>query len=152
MERGSGLLAVISTAVLVFAAVGFAVAALLVRLDTSELRTRAHQVEHESSRHVAATATATADLAALHADAERAYASLGALAAAYQGQIAAQNHAIDVANAAADSYNTGQANIADALKSEAQAAVDDADAKAAAVRAALVQVQEALSVLRQDAG
>jgi hypothetical protein len=152
VKHESNMLVVVSTAVLVFVAVALALAALLVHLNASGLQARADRIERETAQHVTATATATRDLAALHADVDHAYAALGALTAAYQAQLASQNHAIDVANGAADSYNAGQMNIADALRTEAQAAVADAEAKSAAVRAALPQVKQAFAALRQSSG
>jgi hypothetical protein len=150
VEREANMLVVVSTAVVVFVAVALALAALLVHLNASDLEARAGRVERETKQHVAATATR--DLAALHADVDHTYAALGALTAAYQAQLTSQNHAIDVANAAADSYNAGQMNIADGLRTDAQAAVTDAEVKSAAVRAALVQVKQAFSALSQASG
>jgi len=80
------------------------------------------------------------------------YTALGALMDAYRAQLASQNHAIDGANGAAASYNSGQAKIADALKTEAQAAVADAEAQTAAVHGALVEVKQAFAALQRAAG
>jgi hypothetical protein len=152
VEHESNMLVVVSIAVLVFVAVALALAALLVHLNASDLQARADRIERETKQHAAGTESATQDLTSLHAGVDHAYAALGGLTVAYQAQLASQNHAIDVANAAADSYNAGQINIGDALKTDAQAAVADAEAKSAAVRAALIQVKQAFSALRQASG
>jgi hypothetical protein len=152
VERRSGTFVLISAAVLVFAAVALAVVAFLVHQNASDTQSAADRIERVAKQRAAATANASRDLAALHTAADHTYTTLGALMAAYQAQLASQNHAIDVANQAAASYNTGQANIADALKTEAQAAVADAAAKTAAVHAALGEVKQAFATLQQAAG
>jgi len=152
VERDSGLVMLISTAVIVFVAVAVAVAAFLVYQDASDMQAKTDRIERVTRQHAVATASASRDLISLQAAVDHAYATLGALMAAYQAQVASQNHAIDVANGAAASYNAGQANIADALKTEAQAAVADAEAKTAAVHAALVQVKQAFAALQQASG
>ena len=134
-ERRSDMLVLISATVLVFFAVALAVAAFLVHQNASDTQAEADRLEGVTEQHVSATATASHDLIALHAAADHTYTALGALMAAYQAQLASQNHAIDVANSAAASYNAGQAKLADTLKTEAQAAVADAEAKTAAVHA-----------------
>ncbi len=136
-----------------FVAVALAVVAFLVHQNASDTQAEADRIERvDRSSTSSATATASRDLIALHAAADHTYTTLGALMAAYQAQLASQNHAIDVANSAAASYNAGQANIADALKTEAQAAVADAEAKTAAVHAALVEVKQAFAALQRAAG
>jgi hypothetical protein len=152
VERRSGMLVVISAAVLVFVAVALALVAFLVHQSASDMQAEADRIERVAKQHSAATATASRDLIALQGAADQTYTTLGVLIAAYQAQLASQNHAIDVANGAAASYNSGQANIADALKTEAQVAVADADAKTAAVHAALVEVTQAFAALQQAAG
>jgi len=152
VERDSGMVVLISAAVLVFVAVALAAAAFLVHQNALGTQAKADRIERVTKQHAAATASTSRDLLALHAAADHTYTTLGVLMAAYQAQLASQNHAIDVANGAAASYNAGQTNIADALKTEAQAAVDDADAKTAAVHAALVRVKQAFAALQQAAG
>ena len=152
VERRSGMLVLISAAVLVFVAVALAVVAFLVHQNASDTQADADRLERVTEQHVSATATASRDLIALHAAADHTYTALGALMAAYQAQLASQNHAIDVANSAAASYNAGQAKIADMLKTEAQAAVADAEAKTAAVQGALAEVKQAFAALQRAAG
>ena len=151
-ERRRGRLVLISVAVLVFVAVALAVAAFLVHQNASDTQADANRIEQVAKQQAAATVTASRDLVALHAAADHTYTTLGALIAAYQAQLASQNHAIDIANAAAASYNAGQANIADALKTEVQAAVADAERKTAAVQTALVEVKQAFARLQQETG
>ncbi len=151
-ERRSGMLVLISAAVLVFVAVALAVVAFLVHQNASDTQVKVDRIERVAKQQAAATASASRDLVALHTAADHTYATLGALMAAYQAQLASQNHAIDVANSAAASYNSGQANFADALKTDAQAAVADAEAKTAAVHAALAEVKQAFATLQQAAG
>ena len=151
-EGGVGMLVLISTAVVVVVAVVLGVVALLVHVNASDTQTKADGIERVAKQEVATTANASRDLVTLHAAADHTYTTLGTLMAAYQAQLASQNHAIDVANAAGASYNAGQTNIADALKTEAQAAVTDAEAKTAAVHAALVEVTQAFETLQRAAG
>lgn len=151
-EGRVGMLVLISAAVLVFFAVAVAVVAFLVHQNTSDAQAEAHRIERVAKQQAATTANASGDLVTLHAAADQTYTALGTLMAVYQAQLASQNHAIDVANAAAASYNAGQANIADALKTEAQAAVTDAETKTAAVQTALVEVNQAFARLQQAAG
>ena len=151
-KRHSGMLVLISAAVLVFVAVALAAVAFLVHQNASDTQSEADRIERIAKQQAAATANASRDLVALHTTADHTYTTLGALMAAYQAQLASQNHAIDVANQAAASYNSGQANIGDALKTEAQAAVADAEAKTAAVRAALGEVKQAFATLQQASG
>jgi heme/copper-type cytochrome/quinol oxidase subunit 2 len=150
--RDSGMVGLIVAAVLVFVAVALAVAAFLVYRNASDAQARADRIERVTRQHAAVTASASRDVAALHAAADRSYTTLGALTAAYQAQLASQNHAIDIANGAAAAYNSGDANIGDALKTEAPAAVADAEAKTAAVHAALGQVKQAFATLQRKAG
>ena len=123
----------ISAAVLVFVAVVVAVVAFLVHQSASDTQAEAARIERVTEQHVSATANASRDLIAVHAAADHMYTALGAFMAAYGAQLASQNHAVDVANSAAAAYNAGQANVADTLGTEAQAAVADAEAKTAAV-------------------
>ena len=146
------MLVLISTAVVVVVAVVLGVVALLVNVNASNTQTKADHIERVAKQEIATTANASRDLVTLHAAADHTYTTLGTLMAAYQAQLASQNHAIDVANAAGASYNSGQANIVDTLKTEAQAAVDDAEAKTAAVHAALVEVTQAFEGLQGAAG
>lgn len=151
-EGGVGVMVLISTAVVVVVAVVFGVVAFLVYVNASDTQTKADGIERVAKQEVATTANASRDLVTLHAAADHTYTTLGTLMAASQAQLASQNHAIDVANADAASYNAGQANIADVLKTEAQTAVDDAEAKTAAVHAALVEVERAFDTLQRVAG
>jgi hypothetical protein len=151
-ERRWGGLVVISAAVLVFVAVALAVVAFLVHGNASDTQANADRIERVARQQTAARVSASRDLVALHAAADHSYATLGTLMAAYQAQLASQNHAIDVANQAAASYNSGQVNVADALKAEAQPAVADAEAKTAAVHGALGEVKQAFETLQRAAG
>ena len=151
-EGGVGMLVLISTAVVVVVAVVLGVVAFLVHVNVSDTQTKADRIERVAKQQVATTANASRDLVTLHAAADHTYTTLGTLMAAYQAQLASQNHAIDVANAAAASYNAGQANIADALKTDAQAAVTEAETKTAAVQTALVEVKQAVAKLQHAAG
>ena len=152
VERRSGMLVLVSAAGLVFVAVALAVVAFLVHQNASDTQADADRIERVTEQHVSATARASRDLIALRAAADHTYTALGALMTAYQAQLASQNHAIDVANGAAASYNSGQAKLADTLKTEAQAAVADAEAKTAAVHSALVEVKQAFAALQRAAG
>lgn len=152
VERRSGMFLVVLAVVLVVVAVGLALVAFFVHQSASDMHARADRIERLAKQDSAATATASRDLVALQGAADQTYTTLGAFMAAYQAQLASQNHAIDVANGAAASYNSGQATIADALETEAQAAVADAEAKTAAVHAALAAVKQAFVALRQAAG
>ena len=151
-EGGVGVLVLISTAVVVVVAVVLGVVALLVHVNASDTQTKADRIERVAKQEIATTADASRDLLTLHAAADHTYTTLGTLMAASQAQLASQNHAIDVANAGGASYNAGQANIADVLKTAAQAAVADAEAKTVAVHAALVEVERAFETLQRVAG
>jgi hypothetical protein len=151
-EGGIGMVVLISTAVLVVVAVALGVVAVLVHVNASDTQTKAERIERAAKQQAANTANASGDLVTLQGAADHAYSALGTLVAAYQAQLASQNHAIDVANAAAASYNAGQGTIADALKAEAQAAVTDAETRTAAVKTALVEVKQAFLGLQQAAG
>jgi hypothetical protein len=152
VEPASGMVALVSTAVLVFVAVALAVAAYLVYRNASDMQAEADRIERVTRQHAVATTNSSRELIAVQTVADHTYTTLGALMAAYQAQLAAQNHAIDVANGAAAAYNAGQTNIADALQTEAQAAVADAETKTAAVHTARVQVTQAFAALQQASG
>jgi hypothetical protein len=150
--RRSGVFVLVSASVLAVLAVALAVAGFLVHRSASDAQAKADRLERVTAEQARTRAGAFRDLAALRAEAETAYTTLGAFMAAHQAQIESQNHAVDVANSAAALYNAHQANIVDALKTEAQVAVAAADAKATAVRNGLTDVRRALAQLAQAAG
>jgi hypothetical protein len=150
--RRSAVFVLVSASVVAVLTVALAVAGLLVHGSASDTQAKADRLERITAEQARTRAGASRDLGALRADAETAYTTLGTLMAAYQAQIESENHAVDVANGAAALYNARQANVADALKTEAQAAVADADAKATAVRNGLVDVKRAFARLEQAAG
>jgi hypothetical protein len=151
-ERRSDTRVLVSASVLVVVTVALAIVAFVVYRSGSDTEAKADRIERVAQQQVNTKASASRELVALHEAADHAYTALAALMAAYQAQITSQNHAVDVANRAADSYNAGQASIADALKTEAQTSVADSETKTVAVRNALVEVKRAFATLQQAAG
>jgi hypothetical protein len=74
---------------------------------------------------------------------------LVALLVAYQAQVESSNDAVDVANQAADRYNSGQASIVEVFRADVQTAIADLEPKTAAVHAALETVERAITDLER---
>jgi len=151
-EGGHGTALFITTVILLVVALGAAGAALVVRHDTHEVQARAEPV-HQEVRHLkAAEADAERRLRLLRARARTTTEALAALFAAEQAQVDASNHAVDVANQAADQYNNARTtDLAAAFQAAGDAALTDLEAKTAAVRTAADAARSALAGLREAA-
>ena len=78
--------------------------------------------------------------------------ALTALFAAEQAQVDASNHAVDVANQAADQYNNARVpDLAAAFTAAGDAALTDLEAKTQAVRSAAEAAQRAVVSLQEAA-
>src|SRR5512135_782301 len=114
----SGMRLLVVTVVLVVLVVGLVAGALLVHRSALDTRAEADRVRRVAAQEARTAAGASGDLVALQQAAGRLDATLGALMSSYRAQIQSQNGAVDAANRAADTYNAGQGNVAEALKVE----------------------------------
>ena len=149
-RRGTALL------VLTIAALTVAVAcggfAFFVRADTSDLQARAEPVNRQVRELTASEHDAERRLRVLRQRSRAAGTTLAALLAAYQAQVDASNHAVDVANQAVERYNTGQADVAAAFQGAGDAAVTDVEQKTAAMHTAFSAAQTAIAKLMASGG
>jgi hypothetical protein len=143
---GSALL--VAAIVLLLLAVGLAAVGVAARVDASDERARAEPVALHLNGEIEAQRRSIATLATLRSRALEQASSLRALLGAVRAQVESANHAVAVANHAADLYNSGDAAGAmTALGTDGDAAVNDLDAKTRAVRDALTRVQQGTSTL-----
>ena len=143
----------ISSVILLVVALGAAGAALVVRHDTSDLRAQAEPVREEVRNLAATEEDAARRLRLLRERARATNEALAALFAAELGQVDASNHAVDVANQAADRYNNAQTTgLAAAFQGAGDAALTDLEEKSAAVRGAAEAAQRAIASLQGAAG
>jgi len=151
-ERGHGAALVIVTVILVVIALGTAGAALVVRHDTDDLYADTEPVHRELRELAGVEADAERRLRLLEERGRATSQALAALFAAEQAQVDSSNHAVDVANQAADQYNNAQAtDLAAAFTAAGDAALADLDAKTQAVRSAAEAAQRAIMSLREAA-
>lgn len=148
-ERRPSTALFVSSVILLVVALGTAGAALVVRHDTSEVRSRAEPV-HRAVRDLAASEeSAVRRLRLLRERARATNEALAALFAAELAQVDASNHAVDVANQAVDQYNNAKTtDVAAAFAGAGDAALTDLEEKSAAVRGAAEAAQRALASLQ----
>jgi hypothetical protein len=149
-RRGTALL--VLTVVALTVAVACAGFAFVVRADTSDLQARAEPVNRQVRELTASEHDAERRLGILRARSRAAGTTLAALLAAYQAQVDASNHAVDVANQAVDRYNSGQADVVAAFQGAGDAAVTDVEQKTAAVHTAFSAAQRAITQLMVSGG
>lgn len=141
-EGRQGTALFITTIILLVVALGSAGAALVVRHDTADVRSRIEPVRQEIRDLTATEADAERRLRLLRTRARATNESLVALFAAELAQVDASNHAVDVANQAVDQYNNAQVpDLAGAFQAAGDAALTDLEAKTAAVRSAAEAAQ-----------
>jgi len=151
-ERRHGTALLIVTVILVVIALGTVGAALVVRRDTAELHASAEPVHRESRELAATEADAERRLQLLEERGLATSQTLATLFAAEQAQVDASNHAVDVANQAADQYNNARAtDLAAAFTAAGDAALTDLEAKTQAVRSAADAAQRAITSLQEAA-
>jgi len=149
-RRGTALLVVTVVALTVaVACVGFA---LVVRTDTADLQARAEPVNRHVRELTVAERGAERRLRVLRRRGRTADFTLAALLAAYQGQVDASNHAVDVANQAVDRYNSGQADVVAAFQGAGDAAVANVEQTTAAEHTAVSAAQAAIRELVASGG
>jgi chromosome segregation ATPase len=149
-RRGTAVF--ISAVILLVLALGTVGAAFVVRHDTSDLRAQAGPVREEVRKLAATEKDAARRLRLLRARSRATKEALAALFAAELAQVDASNHAVDVANQAADRYNNAQAAGLAAAFQGAGAALTDLEEKSAAVRGAAEAAQRAIAGLQGAAG
>jgi hypothetical protein len=149
-RRGTSLLILIVVALTV--AVACAGFAFVVRADTSDLQARAEPVNGKVRELTASEHDAERRLGILRTRSRAAGTTLAALLAAYQAQVDASNHAVDVANQAVDRYNSGQADVAAAFQGAGDAAMTDVEQKTAAEHTAFSAAQRAITQLMVSGG
>jgi hypothetical protein len=143
----------VATLVVVVAALGCVVAALLIRRDTEAVQASAEPVQRELRELTAAEHDAEHRARALRVRSEAASRYLSALFAALSAQVDTSNQVVDVANQAVDQYNSAQTtDIAGAFHSAGDAAVADLEQRTAAVRTAAAAAQRAVAALQEAAG
>lgn len=152
-EGRQGTALFVSTVILTVVALGSAAAAVVVRHDTDQLRSRAEPIQREVRALTTRDTHAERRLRVLQASARATTRALTDLFAAEQAQVDASNHAVDVANQAVDQFNSGQtADVGGAFAAAGDAAIADLEQKTAAVRTATDAVQRAVTSLREIAG
>lgn len=145
--RSTALL--IASVLLLVAALGAGAAAVVVRLDTSDLQDRTESVTRQVRALTANEQHAERRLRTLRARGANVTGHLVDLLAASRAQVDASNHAVDVANQAVEQYNRAQTGLAAAFQGAGDAAIADLERKAAAVSAAVAAAQQALTALGQ---
>jgi uncharacterized protein HemX len=141
----------VATGVLVVAALALGAFGVVVRNHTSDLQAQTRSITRRTRRLIASESDAARRARQLENAGSRAADALGALLAAYRAQVEASNHAVDLANQAANRYNHTNAGLADAFKAEGDAAVTDVATQTAAMHVALTVAKRAITEL-QDAG
>jgi hypothetical protein len=150
-RRRAQVMLVLAVALFVVTA-GCAAAAFVVRADTADLHARAGPIHRRVRELTASEHDAEHRLAVLRSRGRATTSSLAALLAAYQAQVEASNHAVDVANQAVDQYNRGQAPIVAAFQGAGDAAITTVEQQTAAVHAAFGAAQTAMTQLMASDG
>jgi hypothetical protein len=150
-RRRAQVILVVAIALFVVTA-GCAAAAFVMRADTADLHARAVPIHRRVKELTASEHHAERRLALLRSRGRATTSSLAALLAAYQAQVDASNHAVDVANQAVDQYNSGQAPIVAAFQGAGDAAITTVDQQTAAVHAAFSAAQTAMTQLMASDG
>jgi hypothetical protein len=152
-ERRHGALLLMVTVILVVIALGTTAAALVVRRDTDDVHANAQPVHREIRELAATEADAERRMRLLEERGRATTEALAVLFAAEQAQVDASNHAVDVANQAADQYNDAQTtDLAAAFGAAGDAALTDLEAKTQAVRSAAEAARRAVASLQEAAG
>jgi hypothetical protein len=150
-RRRAQVMLVLAVALFVVGA-GCAAAAFVVRADTADLRASAGPINRRVRELTASEHDAERRLALLRSRGRATTSSLAALLAAYQAQVEASNHAVDVANQAVDQYNSGQAPIVAAFQGAGDAAITTVEERTAEVHAAFSAAQTAMTQLMASDG
>jgi hypothetical protein len=133
----------VATIVLLVLAVALAAVGVAARVDASHQRSRAEPATRALRTEVASRGRSVGSLVTLRRRADELASALSTLLGAIRAQVDSANHAVSVANHAADLYNSRDgAGATSALDADRQAALDDLGAKTRAVRDAVTTVQQ----------
>ena len=151
-RRRRDVLLSVATIVLLVVALAAGAATFVVRSDASDLQGRTDPINRRVRQLTADELSSERLLRALRTRSAGMATRLTELLRAYQAQVDASNHAVDVANQAVDQYNTGQAGVAAAFQAAGDAAIADLEQKTAAVTAAVAAAQRETTALKQASG
>jgi hypothetical protein len=150
-RRGRATTLLVVTILAAVAAVACAATALAVRSDTGDLQAHAAPIERRVRSLAASEAGAEHRLRSLRTHSHEVVSALTGLVGAYQAQVDASNHAVDVANEAVGRYNSGQAPIATAFQGT-DTTLSTLEERTAAVHTAYAALQTAVSRLLDGDG